>query len=132
MTDDGTTTTLTPDECWAVLAAQPIGRLATAVAGEPEIFPVSHAVADGHVYFLTRPGSKLVEVTVNNRVAFEADEWRFDTASSVVLKGTAEVLEKDEDIAAAEATELVPYLDDGKNVWVRITPTEMSGRRLTR
>ncbi|WP_277207934.1 pyridoxamine 5'-phosphate oxidase family protein [Isoptericola croceus] len=123
---------LTEDECWELLRTQPVGRLATAVAGEPDIFPVSFAAADGHVYFRTYPGSKLVEVAVNARVAFEADEWTPEVATSVVVKGTAEILEHDADVAAAEATGLVSYLDDGKNVWVRIVPEALTGRRLTR
>ncbi|WP_407319211.1 pyridoxamine 5'-phosphate oxidase family protein [Isoptericola halotolerans] len=126
------TVTLTEDACWEFLRDRPVGRLATAVAGEPDIFPVSFAAADGHVYFRTYPGSKLVEVAVNTRVALEADEWSPEVATSVVVKGTAEILEHDADLAAAEATGLVSYQDDGKNVWVRITPATISGRRLTR
>lgn len=126
------TVTLTEDACWEFLRDRPVGRLATAVAGEPDIFPVSFAAADGHVYFRTYPGSKLVEVAVNTRVALEADEWSPEVATSVVVKGTAEILERDADLAAAEATGLVSYQDDGKNVWVRITPSTISGRRLTR
>jgi uncharacterized protein len=109
-----------------------VGRLATSVAGEPEIFPVSFSVGAGRLYFVTHPGSKLAEVAVNARVAFEADEWTPEVATSVVVKGSAEILEHDADVAAAEATGLVSYLDDGKNVWVRITPEAVTGRRLTR
>ncbi|GAA1976584.1 pyridoxamine 5'-phosphate oxidase family protein [Isoptericola halotolerans] len=132
MTDKASTTTLSADECWEFLGDRPVGRLATAVAGEPDIFPISFAVAERHVVFRTHPGSKLVEVAVNARVAFEADEWTPEVATSVVVKGTAEILDRDADVAAAEATGLVSYLDDGKDVWVRITPTTVTGRRLTR
>ncbi len=123
---------LTEDECWEFLRDRPVGRLATAVAGDPEIFPVSFRVADRVVYFVTHPGSKLVEVAINAHVAFESDEWTPEVATSVVVKGTAEILEHHTDVAAAEATGLVSYLDDGKSVWVRITPVTVSGRRLTR
>ncbi|MEN5074206.1 pyridoxamine 5'-phosphate oxidase family protein [Isoptericola cucumis] len=126
------TSVLTDDECWEFLDLQPIGRLATAVGGVPEIFPVTFAVADRLVYFKTRPGAKLAELAVNAHVAFEADQWGPDVAYSVVLHGDAEILERDADREAAEATGLRSYLQDGKNVWVRITPTEVSGRRLSR
>ncbi|MCA5892181.1 pyridoxamine 5'-phosphate oxidase family protein [Isoptericola sp. NEAU-Y5] len=126
------TTELTTDECWEFLDLQPIGRLATAAGGEAEIFPVSFAVADRQIYLRTRPGSKLVELAVNSKVAFEADQWGAEVAYSVVLKGIAEILEHDADLAAAEATGLHSFLADGKNRWVRITPTEVSGRRLVR
>ncbi|MFD6178193.1 MULTISPECIES: pyridoxamine 5'-phosphate oxidase family protein [unclassified Isoptericola] len=123
---------LTEEACWDFLRTQDVGRLATAVGGETEIFPVTFAAADGVVYFRTHPGTKLVELTVNSRVAFEADEWGESVATSVVLKGTARILETDAELAAARATGLVSFQDDGKNVWVSITPTDVSGRRLTR
>ncbi|GAA1718051.1 pyridoxamine 5'-phosphate oxidase family protein [Isoptericola hypogeus] len=131
-TPDRPTTILTEDECWEFLEGQTVGRLATAVGGDPEIFPVNFAVAERQVYLKTRPGTKLVEIAVNSHVAFEADEWGPDVARSVVLKGTAEILDHDADLAAAEATGLRSYLQDGKNVWVRIAPAEVSGRRLSR
>lgn len=126
------TTVLTADECWEFLDLQPVGRLATAVGGWPEIFPVTFTVADRHVYFKTHPGTKLAELAVNAHVAFEADQWGPDVAYSVVLKGTAEILERDADREAAEATGLRSYLQDGKSIWVRITPQEVTGRRLSR
>jgi nitroimidazol reductase NimA-like FMN-containing flavoprotein (pyridoxamine 5'-phosphate oxidase superfamily) len=130
-----TVTTLTEAECWEFLGLQPIGRLATAAAGEPEIFPVNFATSAGRVYVRTAPGSKLAEVAVNGRVAFEADQLGPEIAYSVVLKGTAEILESDHDIADAEATGLMTYQENGdvpKNVWLRVTATEISGRRFTR
>jgi len=125
-------TLLTEDDSWEFLRTQSVGRLATAVGGEAEIFPVSFAVGDGVLYFRTRPGTKLVELTVNSRVAFEADEWGETVATSVVVKGTARILETDAELEAARATGLVSYQDDDKNVWVSITPAELSGRRLER
>ncbi|AEG43222.1 pyridoxamine 5'-phosphate oxidase family protein [Isoptericola variabilis] len=130
MTDQSTTTTLTEDECWELLAQQKVGRLATAVGGEPEIFPVNYAVADRLVYLRTSPGTKLAELAVNGRVALEADRLAVDVAESVVVKGTAEILETDADLSMAEATGLVTYAGGGKDVWVRITPAEVTGRRL--
>ncbi|MEO7007052.1 MAG: pyridoxamine 5'-phosphate oxidase family protein, partial [Terrimesophilobacter sp.] len=69
---------LSADECWRLLAAAPIGRLATAVAdaatGELflDIFPVNFLIHDGAIYFRTGPGSKLREIAANDSVAFEA------------------------------------------------------------
>jgi nitroimidazol reductase NimA-like FMN-containing flavoprotein (pyridoxamine 5'-phosphate oxidase superfamily) len=125
-------TPMTEAECWEFLSMQPIGRLGTAVAGEPEIFPLNFAVADRAIYFHTIPGTKVAEVAINGKVAFEVDQWGPDIAYSVIVKGTAEVLEDDVDIAAAESTNLVSYLDDTLDTWVRITPTDVTGRRLQR
>ena len=94
-------TPMTVDECWEFLSMQPIGRLGTAVGGEPEIFPLNFAVADRTIYFHTIPGTKVAEVAINEKVAFEVDQWGPEIAYSVVVKGTAEILETDADIAAA-------------------------------
>ncbi|MEU2199889.1 pyridoxamine 5'-phosphate oxidase family protein [Isoptericola sp. NPDC019482] len=123
-------TVLTEEECWELLAGQKTGRLATSVAGEPEIFPVSFAVAGQRIFLRTSPGTKLAEVTISPRVAFEADEIGDDGAWSVVAKGRAQVLEREDDLAEARGTGLVSYLEDGKSIWIRITPSEVSGRRL--
>ena len=132
MTDDATTT-LTEDQCWEYLAKQQIGRLATAAVGEPEIFPLNYAVSGRNIYVRTVPGTKLVELVVNARVAFEVDQWSSDVAYSVVVKGQAEIVDSDDEIAEAEATGLVTYGDDAeRDVWVRITPSEVTGRRLVR
>ncbi len=123
-------TVLTEEESWELLAGQKLGRLATSVAGEPEIFPVSFAVSGQRIFLRTKPGTKLAEVTISPRVAFEADELGDDAAWSVVVKGRAQVLERDADLDEARATGLVTYVEDGKTVWIRITPSEVSGRRL--
>ena len=125
-------TPMTEDECWEFLSMQPIGRLGTTVDGEPEIFPLNFAVADRAIYFHTIPGTKVAEVAVDAKVAFEVDQWGPEIAYSVLVKGTAEILETDADIAAAESTNLVSYLDDTRDTWVRITPAAVTGRRLTR
>jgi nitroimidazol reductase NimA-like FMN-containing flavoprotein (pyridoxamine 5'-phosphate oxidase superfamily) len=132
MAGDATITTLGAEECWEVLSTRTVGRLATAVGGEPEIFPISFAVADRRLYFVTSPGTKLVELVVNSRVAFETDEHTEHEATSIVVKGVAELLESDVDLAEAQASGVVPFLDDGRDAWVRITPTHISGRRLMR
>lgn len=123
-------TVLTEDESWELLAGQKLGRLATSVAGEPEIFPVSFAVSGQRIFLRTKPGTKLAEVTISPRVAFEVDEFGDDGAWSVVVKGRAQVLEREEDLDEARATGLVSYLEDGKSIWIRIAPSEVSGRRL--
>lgn len=124
---------LTEDEAWEFLGLQPVGRLATAAVGEPEVFPVNFAVSDRRIFVRTAPGSKLAEIAINGRIAFEADQLGPDLAYSVVVKGTAEILTEDHDITDAEATGLLTYQDEEiKDIWLRITPTLISGRRFAR
>lgn len=125
-------TQLGDEEIWDLLSMIPIGRLATAAAGEADIFPVNFAVADREIYINTTPGSKLVESVVNPKVAFEVDQWGPDAAHSVVIKGTITILETRAELAAAEATGLVTYTATEKTEWLRLTPVEISGRRFAR
>ncbi|GAB4084181.1 pyridoxamine 5'-phosphate oxidase family protein [Myceligenerans cantabricum] len=127
------TAALTDDETWELLSVVPIGRLATAAAGDVDIFPVNYAVANRQIYIHTTPGSKLVESVVNPRVAFEVDQWGADVAYSVVVKGVAKLLDTDAELAEAEATGLVSFTGTStKTEWLRITPTSATGRRFAR
>jgi len=117
-------------ECWRLLAGQTFGRLATPGSGAPEIFPVSFAFADHRLYLRTGEGTKLATITLTPDVTFEVDEVRADVAWSVVVKGRAQVLSSEPDLEEARATGLVSYLEEGRSEWIRIVPTEISGRRL--
>ncbi|QAY69851.1 pyridoxamine 5'-phosphate oxidase family protein [Xylanimonas protaetiae] len=128
-------TELTEAESWEFLGLQDVGRLATAAASEPEIFPVNYAASNGRIFVRTAPGSKLAEVAVNGKVAFEVDQLGPELAYSVVVKGSAEILEHDDDLVDAEHTGLMTYQeneDAPKNVWLRISVSEVSGRRFVR
>ncbi|GAA2085514.1 pyridoxamine 5'-phosphate oxidase family protein [Pseudolysinimonas kribbensis] len=118
---------LTPEECWTELRHNQLGRLAVAVAGEVDIFPVNYVAHDRALYFRTAPGTKLLELTVNQRVAFEIDTWTYDQARSVVVKGIAERLEHQSDIDAADRLPLLPWIPTLKYRWVRIAPTFVRG-----
>lgn len=117
--------------CWELLLATSLGRLAVSVAGEPEIFPVNFVAADDRLLFRTAEGTKLLGLAVNNRVAFEIDGLKEDEdeAWSVVVKGTARILEAQSEIDAAEELALRPLIPTLKFNFVEITPTEISGRR---
>ena len=49
------------------------GRLATAVGGSIDIFPVNFGLLERTIYLRTAPGEKLAALTVHESVAFEAD-----------------------------------------------------------
>ena len=123
---------LDEQECWDRVAAAPYGRLGLTVANEVDIVPVNAVLANGDLYFRTAPGSKLAELAANPRVAYEVDGYDDDTAFSVVVKGTAERLERQADIDAAEQLPLSPWIPTLKYRWVRIRPTSVSGRAFRR
>jgi nitroimidazol reductase NimA-like FMN-containing flavoprotein (pyridoxamine 5'-phosphate oxidase superfamily) len=128
-TDTDPVRSLSRDECWELLLSSSFGRLAASVADDIEIFPLNFVAADGRLLFRTAEGTKLLALTVNNRVALETDDIGRADAWSVVVKGTARVLDTQAEIDAANALPLRPLVPTLKYIWVEISPTEISGRR---
>lgn len=122
---------LDESSCWEMLAREAHGRLAVAPAGIPDIFPVNHLHHDNRLLFRTAEGSKLVSVAVNAKVAYEVDGYLPDTgeAWSVVVQGTARIVESDEESAMLEELPLTPWNAGPKNNFVEIVPERVSGRR---
>ncbi len=124
---------LTEEQCWSLLGSVEVGRLAVAAAGEVDIFPVNFLINERTIMFRSAEGTKLVEVVLAGRVAFEIDGYDPERgrAWSVVCKGQAELLDKWDDIYAAQDLPLFPWNHSPKERFVRITPYELSGRRFT-
>ncbi len=125
-------TPLDEEECWALLRSAEVGRLAVSVRGEPDVFPVNYVVDGRSVVFRTAEGAKLLELTINSRVAFEADGWDERFAWSVVIKGAARRVEREVEILRADTLPLRPWTATLKYNYVRIEPGEVTGRRLLR
>jgi len=49
---------LSESECWALLRASSVGRLAVWLEDHPEIFPINYAVDHGTVVFRSSAGTK--------------------------------------------------------------------------
>lgn len=134
--DDEPMVELTEDECWRRLATVEGARVAIAVtvAGEAEVFPVNIVVDGRTVVFRTAEGTKLLAAVIAGRSTVEADG--FDPgpreAWSVVMKGTAEVVDDERDYAAVEALPLKPWHPGPKGRWVRVRPTMITGRSFRR
>jgi nitroimidazol reductase NimA-like FMN-containing flavoprotein (pyridoxamine 5'-phosphate oxidase superfamily) len=129
--DSGTTEALDPQQCWELLAQAEVGRLAVAAAGDIDIFPLNFVIDDGTVLFRTAEGTKLVEVVLAGKVAFEVDGYEPEQgrAWSVVLKGAAELLDRWTDIYHAQDLPLFPWNTSPKERFVRIMPERLTGRR---
>ncbi|MGV0850759.1 pyridoxamine 5'-phosphate oxidase family protein [Mycolicibacterium phlei] len=130
MTTENQPVTILPvSECWDLLSSVALGRLVTAVDGQPEVFPVNFAVQDRTILFRTAEGTKLVSAMINNNVLFEADDHTTTEGWSVIVKGSARTLRTDEEIAEAERAQLLPWVGTAKNHYVRIKPLNVTGRR---
>jgi nitroimidazol reductase NimA-like FMN-containing flavoprotein (pyridoxamine 5'-phosphate oxidase superfamily) len=120
---------LTEDESWKLLSSSALGRLVTTLNGRAEIFPVNFVTRHRTLLFRTAEGTKLLSAIMNNQVLFEADDHNVAEAWSVVVRGTARVLTTAAEIDDAERAGLYPWIATETLRFVRVTPTDISGRR---
>ncbi|MFT4052061.1 MAG: pyridoxamine 5'-phosphate oxidase family protein [Microbacterium sp.] len=125
-------TVLSDRECWNRLAEQQLGRLVTHVGAVLDIFPVNYTLDGDSIVFRTAEGSKLTELTINDDVLFEADEYTETDAWSIVVRGRAERLTAAEEVAAADLLPLRPWIPTIKYEYVRIVAVSLSGREFVR
>jgi len=117
-------------ECLRLLGTEQVGRLVMVDNGRPEIFPVNYVLHGDGVLFRTDVGTKLGSST-GRPVAFEVDhiDPNAGPAWSVVIHGTAQRIDasgRENAMAVGPSSWVVstkPHL-------VRITPTEITGRRI--
>lgn len=118
-------------ECWALLRASELGRLAVETEDGPDVFPINVVVDAGTVVFRSAEGAKLEAIDASSRVAFEIDGIEGDNAWSVVLRGTACRIRNVHDVFEAVELGVSPIQSGPKPSLVRITPHSVSGRSFT-
>ena len=130
MTRDSGSATFILDghECWELLRSSEVGRLAVAIAEQPDIFPVNYVIEQGTVVFRTAEGTKL-NAAIGSLVAFEVDGEDAGDAWSVVVKGRAEEITQMYEVFDAADLPLYPWNAAPKHRFVRIVPDQVSGRR---
>ncbi|WP_110589096.1 pyridoxamine 5'-phosphate oxidase family protein [Microbacterium suaedae] len=119
---------LSTEESWQRLRSAELGRVVTHVRDTVDIFPVNFVVDGDAVVFRTAEGSKLLELTINEDVLFEADGHNDAEAWSVIVRGHARRLELSAEIEAADALALRPWAPTMKRNYVRIEADEITGR----
>ena len=132
MSQDEVVRVLDQEECRDLLKSGTLGRLATAAGGEADIYPVNYYSDGDSILIRTAPGTKLLELTVHDSVAFETDGYTDDEAWSVVAHGRARQLEHQAEIDEADRAPLQPWIPTLKYRYVHIDVTQLSGRRFRR
>lgn len=121
-------------ECYQKLAAGTVGRLGVIVAEHPMIVPVNYALDGESVVIRTAPGT-IVAQADQAKVTVQIDQIDIARNSgwSVLLRGRAAAL-TDEDTAElidrTKATGVTPIAPGERQLWIRVTPTDISGRRI--
>ncbi|WP_329140816.1 helix-turn-helix domain-containing protein [Streptomyces sp. NBC_00670] len=126
-------TELSVRECRALLASHGVGRLAVNTASGPVVVPVNYSVVDGSIVFRTAPGTTPA-LAVGSRVAFEVD--RVDEALSegwsVLVRGHARAVTDPGSVRRlTERAHSEPWAGGVRELWIRVDPTETTGRRIT-
>lgn len=125
---------LSQEECWWFLTLVGVGRLGVLVDSAPEIYPVNHVVDKHTIVFRTDEGTKLRALDRSPAVCYEADGIDFEDRAgwSVLVKGRAVVLTDPEELRRIAELPLRFWAIGTKPHWVRIVPTEVTGRRIGR
>lgn len=128
---DAQVETLSEAQCWELLRHAEIGRLAVWVEDHPEIFPLNFAVDQGALVFRTAEGTKVSAALGESAVALETDgpDAGSGTAWSVVVKGRAQPITDTADLMDTVRLPLFPWQGGAKGKFVRLVPTEVTGRR---
>lgn len=123
---------LSPDECLGLLAPGGVGRVGFASAEGVIMLPVNFAFTGHAVVFRTAPDA-LLAVHATAPVSFEADhiDEALREGWSVLVQGHAHKISDEREVTRLErATSLEPWAGGARDVWVRITLTRISGRRI--
>lgn len=128
----GALRTLDPAECFELLEPGGIGRVGFAAADGIVMLPVNFAVTGKTIIFRTAPDT-LLAVYADGQVSFEVDriDETLGEAWSVLAQGRAHKVTDERQVKHLEEhVDLHPWAAGARDIYVRITPTQISGRRI--
>jgi nitroimidazol reductase NimA-like FMN-containing flavoprotein (pyridoxamine 5'-phosphate oxidase superfamily) len=128
---------LDQDTCLQLISQGGIGRIAYTSRFGPAVLPVNYTLHDGAVVFRTAEHGPLDEDLrtgiegAEYKVAFEIDEIDLDKHQgwSVLIQGPAHHVTAAERDAALRAG-VVPWAPGERELFVRIIPSRITGRRI--
>lgn len=127
---------LSPDQCHTLLSVGIIGRVAFQSSQGLKLLPLNYLHQNDEIFFRVSEDSVLGELAKGiDEVAFQADhhEDMFRKAWSVVVSGsTEEVVDADETSVLRGHRLLQPWAPGKREIFVRLTPSSISGRRVSR
>jgi nitroimidazol reductase NimA-like FMN-containing flavoprotein (pyridoxamine 5'-phosphate oxidase superfamily) len=126
------------DESLRLIAPGGIGRIAYASRFGPAVLPVNYKWHDGAIVFRTTRHSALDEdlqtgiAGGNYTVAFEIDEIDVPGRQgwSVLIQGPAHHVEAESERRAAEQAGVEPWPAGERELFLRIVPHRVTGRRI--
>jgi nitroimidazol reductase NimA-like FMN-containing flavoprotein (pyridoxamine 5'-phosphate oxidase superfamily) len=127
-------------ECWRLIAAGGVGRIGYTGRFGPTVLPVNYVLHEGTVVFRTGQHSPLGEDLrtgiehAESKVAFEIDEASAGTREgwSILVQGAAHLVDSDAERASVVGSGVEPWAGGEKELFVRVIPTRITGRRIRR
>jgi nitroimidazol reductase NimA-like FMN-containing flavoprotein (pyridoxamine 5'-phosphate oxidase superfamily) len=123
---------LSPAECVDLLEPGGIGRVGITDEEGVIILPVNYAVIGQAIIYRTAPDT-LLALRANTQVSFEVDQCdeTLHEGWSVLVQGHAhEVTDEHQVQQLEDTTHLKPWAPGARDVYVRLAPTQISGRRI--
>ena len=126
--------TLSPAECFDLLEPGGVGRVGFTSADRIMMLPVNFAATGKTIIFRTAPDT-LLALYADAQVSFEVDrpDEALHEGWSVLVHGHAHKVTDEREVKYLEdATHLEAWAGGARDVYVRIAPTWISGRRIQR
>jgi uncharacterized protein len=117
-------------ECLELIGTSRVGRVAYCDEHGPVVLPVNHVLDGDQILIRISPHSLLARHLRSGRASFQVDEFDDYTQSgwSVLVRADAEFVPYDELPEIDERP--YPWAEGQRTLHVRLSPTEITGRRL--
>ncbi|MEU2076340.1 pyridoxamine 5'-phosphate oxidase family protein [Streptomyces sp. NPDC013489] len=121
-------------ECWQLLDAHGVGRVAVEGRDGLMVIPVNYQVVGGEIVFMTAADSALARASTSGvEVAFEEDhlDEAFSQGWSVLVVGPARTVSDESSVRRIkDAVHSEPWAGGGRDTVVTLLPRRVTGRRI--
>jgi uncharacterized protein len=131
-TDSAGLQVLSREECIALPASAPIGRIVYTHRALPAVQPVNFHLDHEKIVIRTARDSRLATAAGDAIVAFETDEYDVGTRTgwSVTPVGRARTVEDPEELTRLSRLPLNPWAAGAREHFIAVVPEQLSGRRI--
>jgi nitroimidazol reductase NimA-like FMN-containing flavoprotein (pyridoxamine 5'-phosphate oxidase superfamily) len=125
-------TALDPESCRELIHPGGVGRIVFCQSRGPVALPVNFRILDGDVIFRTAPLPELTSSLPLEDVSFEVDHIDEALAEgwSVLISGHGYVIVDPSELQRAKSVGVTPWAGGERDVYVRIVPRQVTGRRI--
>lgn len=127
---------LSSDKCWRHLARRVVGRVGFDLGHGPRIHPVNYRLDGRTIVLRTTDGTELARFVelfgAGSLMAFEVDEidYEWHQGWSVLVQGRIERVSAPDELHRLHAAWPRPWAGGTRDVVTRVTPVEVTGRRV--